>query len=243
MLFRSITLDDDLQNPPEEIPKFIEAVKTQGVEVVMGIPEAKRHEGYRNLAGSLMRYIFSVLIFSKSVVRMSSYRLISRKVIDELIKRQTMSPAIDPMIFSFIDTVKIKNIVIKHFPRKQGHTQYNLPKLFALFYDVLLNQLSLPLRVVNGIGFISSLCSLILLVSFLAKYFIWGIPIVGWTSLMTCLLFFFGLILFTLGLMGEYLIRILREVDSSKNYVVDEINEAYFTGSQVHGKKDLQMKE
>lgn len=215
-----ITIDDDLQYPPEEIPKMISSMKAMNAEVVIGIPEQKQHEWFRNLGSFILSYFLSMIFSLRPRLRIGSFRILTRYVVDELIQMRTSNPGIDPMIFSFIRGDMIKNISVTHLPRVVGRTQYNFGKLISLTLNNILSYSTMPLKFISVLGILSALSSFLMLAIIIFKYFIRGIPVLGWTSIIVAILFFSGLILLSLGIVGEYLVRMIREVNNTKIYAI-----------------------
>lgn len=222
-----VTLDDDLQNPPEEIPKLIKAARENDLDLAIGIPrQQKNQELYRNIASRIVSYAL-VHVFSLSHhLQISSFRLMSRKVADEVSRMATSNPAIDAMLFSILDRRKISNVYVEHHRRKEGRSGYTLSKLFRLAYNSILNYSTFPLKLMSFVGMASSFLSVLLILAVVARYYWFGIPVMGWASLITVMCFFSGCILFSLGLIGEYLVRIIREVNATPAFVVKTVKPA-----------------
>jgi len=217
-----ITLDDDLQNPPEEIPKLISLIQPQELDVVIGVAKERKHARYRDWGSRLVSILMTWNFSLRPGLRISSFRIVKARVIRQLCKMPTKNPAIDAMIFSFVHPERIQNIEVRHEERSAGRSQYTIYKLFSLACNHVLNYSTFPLKVMNVTGLFSSFFGLSVAVFLIFKYFYFGVPVQGWTSLVVTLFFFFGLILFCLGMIGEYLIRIIREVNSSPIFVVRE---------------------
>ena len=216
-----ITLDDDLQNPPEEIPKLVHAAMQNALDLVIGIPEEhKKQELYRNLGSRILSYSLTHVFSLSHHLQISSFRLLSRKAVDEIIRMTTSNPAIDAMLFSILDRRRVQNVYLEHHPRKKGQSGYTLAKLIQLAYNNVLNYSTLPLKAMSIVGMFCSLLSVLLIVIVVIRYFAFGIPVMGWASLITVVSFFSGCILFSLGIIGEYLVRIIREVNATPAYVI-----------------------
>lgn len=216
-----ITMDDDLQNPPEEIPKLIEAMnKNLDLDCVMGVPKEKRHKCYRNLGTLLISWINRKVFDKPKGLRTSNFRIFKRHLNDALIQFKTRTPVITPLILK--STRRIGNIVVEHYERKHGTSGYSLARLIKRTLDNVLNFSTFPLKLVSGIGFLASMLSLCLTVFYMIRYFLGIIKVPGWITLVLVLTFFSGLILFSIGLVGEYLIRIIDEVNHSPRYIIKD---------------------
>lgn len=211
-----ITMDDDLQNPPEEIPNLINTIINRpDFDVVIGIPEQKNHGFFRRLGSSFINAITTKIFKKDRNLRMSSFRIMTQELASDLISLRIPEPAIGTMIL--VLTKNIGNIDVTHNPRAQGRSGYSFAKLLNLTYNNILSYSSLPLKIVSQIGLLSSFMSMILAVYFLirSRY----VTVSGWVSTVVLISFFSGLILFSLGIIGEYLIRILMSVYDYPQYL------------------------
>lgn len=217
-----ITMDDDLQHPPEEIPKLIKALREdEDIDAIFAQPYKKQHSLFRNF-GSLIVRIINGFIFKKPKhLTMSSFRILNRAVVNTITAHNTMFPIMGPIILK--STSRIKNIKVQHYPRKLGKSNYNLFSLIKMAFDHIINFSSLPLKMISVIGISSFIISLVLSLYFLIKYLIGGIGVAGWTSNVLFINIYGGLILFSVGIIGEYLIRILFEVNRFPRYYIRKI--------------------
>jgi polyisoprenyl-phosphate glycosyltransferase len=216
-----VTMDDDLQHPPEEIPNLLAALSgEEGADVAIGVYDVKRHSGFRNAGSRIVQAVTARILSRGTEVRLGSFRAMKREVVRELLAIRTHAPRVSPMLLQITD--RIKNVRVRHEPRKVGRSGYNLRRLVSDSLDNILSHSALPLQVVSGIGFGSSLLSFAMSIHYLLKYLLVGISVRGWTSTILLLLFFFGVLLFSLGIVGEYLVRILREVQGTPRSIIRE---------------------
>ncbi len=211
-----ITMDDDLQHPPEEIPALIEALGTD-VDVVMGVPKEKKHNWFRRLGSSVMHDINCYLLGKDRNLRFTSFRLMRRAVVDGLLTLRTLSPALGPMINSV--THRIVNATVKHAPRKEGRSGYTVRRLFSQTMSNLIGYSMLPLRllaVMGGVGIILSAVFAIVLVI----HYLQGGVVPGWTSIALLLVMLSGFNFFAFAILGEYVLRILQRVNATPQYFV-----------------------
>lgn len=214
-----ITMDDDLQNPPEELPKMIKKIR-EGYDVVIGAQEVKQDSTFKNLGSFFIRYI-NVKIFNKPKdLKLSSFRIMKRVVADEIKKLKTPYPYVSGMLLSI--TRNISNVTVKHDKRKYGSSTYNISKLIKLAFNLIINYSSLPLKFLTFIGILVSVASFCMGLYFIIKKLIIGIPVPGWTSVVFLLSFFNGLLLIILSIIGEYLARIINEVSNRQQFVIRE---------------------
>jgi glycosyltransferase involved in cell wall biosynthesis len=124
-----ITLDDDLQHPPEEIPKLLDKF-TQGYEVVFGIPVAKKHSFYRNLGSKLIQVLLNRITQKPKTVKVSSFRALTREVYTKISNEQRSFVYMAPLIFQA--TVRAVSVPVRHEPRQVGRSNYTTVKLLKL---------------------------------------------------------------------------------------------------------------
>jgi hypothetical protein len=215
-----ITLDDDLQNPPEEIAHLIAKVD-EGHDVVFGRFRVKRHALYRRwgslLVGTINRRIFHQ---PKDLV-LTNFRIIRRDVVDRVCAYQTLYPYVPGLVLMF--AARPVNVWVDHQERPVGKTNYNIVRITQLVMRILFNYSSWPLRMVAAMGIvISAVAFLIGLVFFLRALFRTGMQ-PGWSSLVVLLAFFNGVTLLILGMLGEYLVRLLNQTSSHRSYTVKEV--------------------
>ena len=212
-----ITIDDDLQHPPEEIPKLIAAMEAnEKIDVVIGKYETKKHSLIRNIGSKVINGIARHTNEKTSHLDMTSFRLIKRFVIDYLLEINIRTPRIGYLITAITD--KIMNVTVQHDERKYGHSQYTFKRLVNDFKVEVLSNTVLPLIIVRDIGILLFFISIVMSIIYLIKYFSSDIDVLGWTTLVILLLLFFGVTLFSIGIIGEYLMRIIGEAKKIPNY-------------------------
>lgn len=206
----AITMDDDLQHPPEEIPKLVRTIEDDDtVDVVCGHYDRKAHSAFRNLGAALVHRIDHAIFHTDQRVYLSAFRVLRRSVVDEIRRARHAQPRIGPMILSI--TSRIKSVPVRHDPRRHGRSGYNLAKLLGDTLSGIMNYSALPLRAVSFLGLGSSVLSVLLGIMYLTLYFTRGIGVSGFTTLVLLILFTSGAVLFSFGLVGEYLRRIVAQ--------------------------------
>lgn len=217
-----VTMDDDLQDPPEEIPKLIEALKSDPeADAVCGKPVSSRESFLRRLSGNAYHTLQNFIYRSDLRLRVTSFKILRRWVADELLKNQSKNPLIADLLLEV--TEHIKNIDVKRDARAVGRSGYNLPMLIRQSWDMVVNRSDLPLQLISVIGFTSSFVAVGMIIYYLVRYFVGGIGVSGWMTLVILNLFFPGMILFSFGVVGQYLRRIIREVNSTPQSVIREM--------------------
>ncbi|MGL4632379.1 MAG: glycosyltransferase family 2 protein [Leadbetterella sp.] len=146
----AIIIDDDFQNPPSEISKLIETYKSGDYDVVYSQYTEKKHNFFRNIGSSITNYLVSGLIGKPKDLYLSSFKLISKEIIDEIVIYTGPFPYIDGLIFQVTDN--IGKVEVEHHSRANGKSTYTTGKLFSLFMNAILGFSILPIRILNFIG-------------------------------------------------------------------------------------------
>jgi glycosyltransferase involved in cell wall biosynthesis len=214
-----ITMDDDLQHPPEEIGKLYEYLRNSPhLDAVFGAYEKKQHSGGRNLGSWLLRMINTWIFHKPPGLIMSSFRCLRRELVDALLANHTRYPVIGPLILS--STRRIENVTVRHDARKYGRSNYSVPRLVRATLDNILSFSSLPLQLISIAGVCVSFLSFAIGGAYAIAHFIRGAGVPGWTSLFLAVNFYAGLGLLSVGIAGEYLVRIIGESRGQPLYVV-----------------------
>lgn len=216
-----ITIDDDLQHPPEEIPKLINKIN-EGYDVVYGQYLRKEHSFSRNLGTYLINYMLKKV--TKRQFNLTSMRIIKKLVIEKIVKFHNYNVMADVCISNLVPNEKVGLCLIKHNRRKYGKTNYSFSHLLSFGIGLILNYSTLPLKIASLTGlFLSLLSFVIALILVINHYFFNKIYLIGWTSLILIIIFFSGMILFVLGIIGEYISRIFLSLNNKPQFEVREI--------------------
>lgn len=210
-----ITLDDDLQNPPEEIPKLIAAIE-EGHDVVYGTPPKRKQNFFRNLGSSFVRFIYKKIFNIK--VDLTSFRIMRREVVKGITKYTRNYTFVDGLIAWH--TSRISQVEVRHEPRKAGETGYSLKSLITLTLNMLTNFSIGPLQLATIFGLLFSAIGFLIAVWFILKFFVYDIPVPGFTSIIVSITLFSGVQMLTLGLIGEYLGRMHLNINSKPQYYI-----------------------
>jgi len=215
-----ITMDDDLQNPPEEILHLIEKSK-EGYDLVFGQFRVKQHAGYRRLGTLLIGEINQRIFHKPENLVLSNFRMIRRDVVDRMCDYQTGYPYIPGLALMF--SANPANVMVEHKPRPVGKSNYNLLKIVELVMRILFNYSSYPLRLVSFIGGMIAGLSFLLGIYFLIKALFIGTSVQGWASVVVLLSFFNGVVILILSMLGEYTIRLLQQTSRTQSYYIKEM--------------------
>jgi polyisoprenyl-phosphate glycosyltransferase len=212
-----ITIDDDLQCPPEEIPRLIQTMEEADAELVYGISKKKRHSFLRNIGSESFKRSASILGSSKEG---SSFRLISKNIIQKIIIHHQNFVFIDEILHWYTEYIALA--AVEHHKRKYKSTGYSNKKIWGLFANILFYYTTAPLKLMVYGGLISSAFFFILSVIFVLKKIFLNVPL-GYTSLIVAILFSTSLILLSLGVIGEYLSRIYMVQNKKPLYSVKKV--------------------
>jgi glycosyltransferase involved in cell wall biosynthesis len=218
-----VTIDDDLQNPPEELGKMIAV--SDNADVVVGYPEIKKHGVLRNLASRIIVKTVAYVFRQGKDFRTSPFRLIKADVAKRMTEIRTGYPFLAALILMV--TTNILYVPVRHDERREGRSTYNFTKMISLSSNILFNYSKIPLQAMIGIGMLISFLSLFGLTGIaITKLFIFDFS-AGWASLITTIMFFGGLNLIALAILGEYVIRLLDQVSGRRDVIIREtlINE------------------
>jgi polyisoprenyl-phosphate glycosyltransferase len=211
-----ITMDDDLQNPPEEIPKLFEAIERSEADVVYGIPHRKEHKWWRN-AGSALVGAFYRIVF-RSRIQPSPFRIIRREVVDAILTYSLNYTYVDGLLAW--NTQRIQQVEVDHRARAVGRSGYSLRKLVVLAFNLFTNFSLIPLQIVSLVGILAAFAGLATGAYYLALYAFSRITVPGYASIIVAVLVLGGLQLLALGIHGEYLGRLHLNINHKPQYVV-----------------------
>jgi glycosyltransferase involved in cell wall biosynthesis len=216
-----ITMDDDLQNPPEEIIHLIETAMA-GADVVFGRFRQKQAPRHRRL-GSIAIGIINRRIFGQPPdLTVSNFRLLRRDVVDRICASRSAYPYITGQALLYSN--RPANADVEHSPRPAGKSNYNPVRIARLVLRILFSYSLFPLRLSAVIGFLISVTSFALGVALIVRHTVVNSKVEGWTSIIVLLSFFNGVIILMLSMLGEYMLRTLQQVTDNEPYhVLEEV--------------------
>jgi undecaprenyl-phosphate 4-deoxy-4-formamido-L-arabinose transferase len=212
-----VTIDDDLQIPPEEIPKLIARQKETEADLVYGVFDAKKHAPIRNAGSWFVNKFF--YYFANTSGNGSSFRLVSSNLAERLRNVNQKYLLLDEVLSWY--TSGVSNVNVEHLQRAKGRSGYSALKLMLLTFNYIINYTVLPLRLMTYLGIFGSIICLILSVIYVYQKLSYDVEL-GFTSLIVAIFFSTSLILFCLGIIGEYISRLYVK-DGSTYYVIKEI--------------------
>ncbi len=199
-----ITIDDDLQLPPEEINKLIDAYEESHSDLVYGLFKDKKHNPARNISSASFNQ--TSRIFMKGPGKGSSFRLMTRDLVDNILNHFQSFVFLDEIINWY--TSDISYVLVKHMQRKDDQSGYTSRKLVRLFSNIVLFYSNVPLRLMVYGGLLFSAISFGIGLFYFIKKLFFSTPIPGYTSLIVVITFSTGIIIFSLGVLGGYISRI-----------------------------------
>jgi glycosyltransferase involved in cell wall biosynthesis len=215
-----ITMDDDLQNPPEEVVKLYDHARKGGWDVVYTRYAVKEHEGWRNLGSRFANWVADQLLDKPRGLYLSSFRCMSALAVAEVAKYRGPYPYVDGLLMQV--TQRLDSIEVKHLPRAEGRSNYTLKRLFRLWMNLATNFSTLPLRLAVflgvGMGAVGLLAALYVVFEGLK-----GQTPSGWASTMTVMLLIAGVQFLILGVLGEYVGRAFLSANGKPQGVVREV--------------------
>jgi polyisoprenyl-phosphate glycosyltransferase len=214
---RIITMDDDLEHSPEAIPALLDACNEDS-PLVYGVFPKRTHAGYRNLSSELMRRTLK-RAFPDLNEDYSSFRAIHAPLARELTNFRLSRPYVDGML-SWL-TSSVRTVEVDHGTREHGESTYTLRKLLSHAVNIFVTFSHLPLRLASYGGAALSLVSFGYLMYVVHAYFTGGITNPGYTSLMSVILFACGIQLLILGVLGEYVGRLMGAAYRKPVYMVE----------------------
>lgn len=216
-----ITMDDDLQNPPDQALVLIDAAM-EGHDVVFGRFERKQAAGYRKLGTKVIDLINRRVFFQPSDLTVSNFRILRRDVVDRICASRTGEPYITGQALMY--SRDRANVTVRHEPRKVGTSQYNLVRILRLVLTILFAYSIFPLRLAAAAGFVIAGLSFLIGAGYLVRAFFVETPVQGWTTLVVLLAIFNGVTIALLSMLGEYVVRTLKTVSAHETYhVVDRV--------------------
>jgi glycosyltransferase involved in cell wall biosynthesis len=215
----TVTMDDDLQHPPEEIPLLTAKLLNDGFDVVYGMPKKLPHSWWRNLFSVITKYAISYVMGFKTVREISSFRALRTSLRDAFETYKGPDVLVD-VLFSW-GTTRFGAVDVDEVPRTIGHSNYTFGKLVRVALLVLTSYTTLPLRLASVIGFVFTLFGLAILIYVLFTYF-WAGSIPGFSFQASLIAIFSGVQLFALGIIGEYLARLFDRTSGRPTYAIAE---------------------
>jgi glycosyltransferase involved in cell wall biosynthesis len=214
-----ITMDDDLQNPPDQLLLLIDRA-LEGHDVVFGRFERKQAPGYRRL-GSRMIDVVNRRVFEQPPgLAVSNFRILRRDVVERICGSRTAHPYITGQALMFSHSPA--DVLVRHDPRASGTSNYGLRRITSLVLTILFSYSVFPMRAAAALGFAVAGISFLLGLFYLVRSFFVDTAVPGWTTIAVLLAVLNGVVIMLLSMLGEYVVRTLNAVSAVTTYHVSE---------------------
>jgi undecaprenyl-phosphate 4-deoxy-4-formamido-L-arabinose transferase len=199
-----VTIDDDLQNPPEEIPHLLSRLE-EGYDVVYGTPQEQQHGLWRNLASTLTKMALQGFMGAENAQQVSAFRAFRTDLREAFSKYEGSFVSIDVLLTW--GTTRFSSVPVRHEPRTIGQSNYTFSRLLIHAVNMMTGFSILPLQVASFLGFACTIFGLCILIYILAIVLVYGSVVPGFPFLASIIAIFSGAQLLALGIIGEYLAR------------------------------------
>lgn len=217
-----VTLDADLQNPPEEIGNLVAKMR-EGYDYVGSIRRERQDSAWRTIASKAMNRLREKITRIKMTDQGNMLRAYGRNVIDLVNQCSEVNTFVPALAYTFAR--KPTEIVVEHEERAAGESKYSLYSLIRLNFDLVTGFSLVPLQFLSLLGIGLSFASALLFILMVIRRFALGAEVEGVFTLFAITFFLIGVILFGIGLLGEYIGRIYQQVRARPRYVVQTILE------------------
>ncbi len=224
-----ITIDDDLQHPPEEIEKLLTKYQ-EGYDVVYGSSKEEKQTFLRNMASQMTKLAFQSIMKVNVARKISAFRIFRTSLRVAFENFHAPNPSIDVLLswattnFSYVD--------VKHEPRQIGESNYTFGKLLIHAFNMMTGFSTMPLRMVSFLGFFFTLFGLAIFLIVFIRYLFYEAPVQGFTFLASIIAIFSGVQLFAFGIFGEYMARMYSKIMDRPAYIIEQVKEFKPTGHE-----------
>jgi len=212
-----VTLDDDLQTPPEEMPKLLEKLQ-EGFDLVYGARTKEAHGLFRNTCSRIGKNLLAKVFGVRVATSLSSYKAFQGALRQPLLRHHGPVVFLDALLCW--GTTRVGSVEVEHHQRKEGSSGYNWPKLIRHYTNMTTSFSQFPLQVASFLGVVTMIAGFSLFLFVLIIYWIRGIPVPGFTFVAASITLFSGIQLFILGVIGEYLARMHQNLIGMPPYVI-----------------------
>lgn len=212
-----ITMDDDLQHPPEEIPRLLSKLD-EGYDVVYGTPRQEQHGFIRDMASRITKIALSSAMGAETANKVSAYRALRTSVRNAFFDYR--SPFVSVDVLLTWGTTRFTSIPVAHEPRRQGVSNYSVRKLITHAFNMMTGFSVLPLQLASLLGFVCAIFGIMVLLYVLVRYMLLGYSAPGFPFLAAIISIFSGAQLLAIGIIGEYLARMHFRMMERPLYVI-----------------------
>lgn len=213
------TLDDDLQHPPEELPKLL-AKLNEEYDVVYGPPENEQHGFFRDMASQITKMALQSAMGAETARQVSAFRVFRTQLRDAF--DEYRGPAVNLDVLLTWATTCFTALPVRHEARKYGESGYTTHKLLGHAMNMMTGFSTMPLKLASVIGFLFALFGVFVLAYVVLRYFLVGVAVPGFAFLASIIALFSGAQLLALGIIGEYLARMHQRTMERPTYLLRE---------------------
>lgn len=212
-----VTMDDDLQHSPQDVPRLVEALDSD-VDLVYAVPESEPHGFWRGFGSRSVKRVLARSLGVSGARQISAFRAFRTDMRSSFEEVRDAFVSID-VVLSWT-TTRIRSLTVKMDERRSGRSNYSFRSLLGHTVNMVTGYSAAPLRLVTLIGFLSALAGLILFIYVLVLFFSGRTQVAGFTTLAAMVAMFSGAQLFALGVLGEYIGRLHSRSISRPSYVI-----------------------
>lgn len=216
-----VYLDDDGQCPVDHLKELINPLENGTADVAIAQYGKKTQSLFKNICSALNEYSANMLIDKPKNIQMGNFVAFKRFIADEIVRYKGPYPYMLGLLFR--SSKKIVNVPMKDRKRQEGSTTYTVSKLFALWINSFTAFSIKPLRTAVILGALLAICGVAYGIFVVFRALLTPIIVTGWSSLMSAMLIIGGMILFVLGIIGEYIGRIYMSLNNTPQFVVKEV--------------------
>jgi glycosyltransferase involved in cell wall biosynthesis len=213
----TLTMDDDLQHPPEEIPKLLDKL-AEGYDVVYGTPQREQHGLWRDLASQATKLALQSAMGAETARNVGPFRAFRTQLRDAFVKYQNPLVSVDVLLTW--GTTRFASVPVRHSARTVGVSNYTFRRLMTHALNMVTGFSTLPLQLASVVGFVLTFFGLGVLVYVVGRFLIQGGSVPGFSFLASTIAIFSGAQLFALGIIGEYLSRMHYRLQERPSYIV-----------------------
>lgn len=210
-----ITIDDDLQVKPSEVLKLIRENEQNHYDVVYGVYKSKKHSAVRNIGSSIIKRMSKLFLDSQG--KGSSLRLFSKALAQKILEHSQSFVYIDELLLWYTDNIAF--VEVEH--HKANQSRYSFFRLLKMTINISTNYTALPLKLITYLGLFSSFFSFLLGVYFIYRKVFKNVPL-GYTSVIVAVLFSASLILFSLGILGQYIYKLYQVQNKKPTFFIQQ---------------------
>ena len=215
-----VLMDDDLQHPPEDIPRLIDKIRA-GDDVCYTYYKNRQHENWKKFGSWFNGKVANILLKKPEWLYLSSFKAISRNVASEIIKYSGPYAYVDGLILDVTD--RIATIEIEHGERYSGEGNYNLKRSISLWLKMATSFSIVPLRLATFFGIALAAISAVIALAIIIRKLIYVDIATGWSSLIVVMLFMGGVQIAFLGIIGEYIGRAYLSLNKKPQFVIRKV--------------------